>query len=57
MYGQRSFQQEQQVEPEELAEGRYEHLIERAYRVDDNAWGIFSLDRLSRTPEFRQAAA
>ncbi|MFZ7096546.1 chemotaxis protein CheW [Luteimonas dalianensis] len=57
MYGQRSFQQEQQQEPEGLAEGRYVHFIERAYRVDDHAWGIFSLDRLSRTPEFRQAAA
>ncbi|NLC62408.1 MAG: purine-binding chemotaxis protein CheW [Gammaproteobacteria bacterium] len=57
MFGQRSFQEEQQAEPERLAEGRYAHFIERAYRVGDMAWGIFSLDRLSRTPEFRQAAA
>jgi len=57
MYGQRSFQQEQLAEAEGLSEGRYVHFIERAYQVDDVAWGIFSLDRLARTPEFRQAAA
>ena len=57
MFGQRSFEEEQQADPERLAEGRYAHFIERAYRVDDMAWGIFSLDRLARTPEFRQAAA
>jgi len=57
MFGQRSFQEEQMAPAEVLAEGRYAHFIERAYHVDENAWGIFSLDRLSRTPEFRQAAA
>ena len=31
--------------------------VDRAYRLADHAWGIFSLDRLARTPEFRQAAA
>ena len=40
-----------------LADGRYTHFIERAYRVDAHTWGVFSLDRLARTPEFRQAAA
>ena len=29
----------------------------RAYRVADQTWGVFSLNRLARTPEFRQAAA
>lgn len=65
LYGQRSFVEEQKVEPEQaevrsgvpLAEGRYGHFIDRAYRVDANTWGVFSLDRLARTPEFRQAAA
>lgn len=57
MFGQRSFQEEQTVPAEGLAEGRYAHFVERAYRVDESAWGIFSLDRLARTPEFRQAAA
>lgn len=57
MYGQRSFQDEQDMPVDELAQGRYAHFIERAYRMDAHTWGIFSLDRLSRTPEFRQAAA
>lgn len=57
MFGQRSFQEEQLAPAGDLAEGRYAHFVERAYRVGGNAWGIFSLDRLSRTPEFRQAAA
>lgn len=57
MFGQRSFQDEQDTPADALAQGRYAHFIERAYRVDAHVWGIFSLDRLSRTPEFRQAAA
>jgi twitching motility protein PilI len=66
LYGQRSFQDQQlvEVEPdaevgtdEALATGRYSHFIERAYRLDNHTWGIFSLDRLARTPEFRQAAS
>jgi twitching motility protein PilI len=62
LYGQRSFTEQQQVDPDQLADGalasgRYGHFIERAYQLDDQAWGIFSLDRLSRTPEFRQAAS
>ena len=32
-------------------------VVERAYRLDAHTWGIFSLDRLARTPEFRQAAS
>jgi len=57
LYGQRSFQEEQQIEPEALAEGRYGHFVERAYRLADQNWGVFSLGKLARTPEFRQAAA
>lgn len=56
LYGQRSFMDEQQVEPEALADGRYASLVERAYRVADEIWGVFDLDRLIRTPEFRHAA-
>jgi twitching motility protein PilI len=37
--------------------GRYQHFVDRAYRLDGATWGIFSLDRLTRTPEFRQAAS
>ncbi len=56
LYGQRSFMDEQQVEPEGLIDGRYASFIDRAYRVVDDVWGVFSLDRLVRTPEFRHAA-
>jgi twitching motility protein PilI len=62
LYGQRSFTEQQliaaeQVAIEQLAEGRYAHFIDRAYRLGDHPWGVFSLERLARTPEFRQAAA
>lgn len=57
LFGQRSFLEEQQSSHEALAEGRYSGFIDRAYKVGGHAWGVFSLDRLSRTPEFRQAAA
>ncbi len=57
LYGQRGFTDQQQTDLESLAEGRYTHLVDRAYRLGEQTWGILSLDRLSRTPEFRQAAA
>jgi twitching motility protein PilI len=40
-----------------VADGRYAHFVDRAYRMNDQDWGVFSLERLARTPEFRQAAA
>lgn len=66
LYGQRSFNEQHRVELESetddsalaaLTQGRYAHFVERAYRLDPHTWGIFSLDRLARTPEFRQAAS
>lgn len=58
LYGQRSFNEPQLVDAAELGAGdRYSHFIERAYRLNDQPWGVFSLERLARTPEFRQAAA
>jgi twitching motility protein PilI len=57
LYGQRSFEQDQAIEPGELAQGRYANFIDRAFRSDTQEWGVFSLSLLSRTPEFRQAAA
>ena len=58
LFGQRSFNEPQLIDAAELdAGGRYDHFIERAYRLGEQAWGIFSLERLARTPEFRQAAA
>jgi twitching motility protein PilI len=62
LYGQRSFNEAQQQPSETLAqsvlaEGRYAHFIDRAYTLAGDSWGIFSLEKLARTPEFRQAAA
>jgi twitching motility protein PilI len=57
MYGQRSFVDAQGIDVAPVSEGRYAHFIERAYRMNDQDWGVFSLERLARTPEFRQAAA
>lgn len=62
LFGQRSFNDQQQIDAaqlaaEHLAEGRYASFIDRAYRLDEQPWAIFSLERLARTPEFRQAAA
>lgn len=62
LFGQRSFVDEQQLAAEVLQErdftnGRYTHFVERGYQIGDDTWGIFSLQRLARTPEFRQAAA
>lgn len=57
LYGQRSFHDEQQVDAAALSQGRYVHFIERAYRLAEQDWGVFSMARLARTPEFRQAAA
>lgn len=62
LFGQRSFVEEQALTDDELpasplSQGRYAYFVDRAYRLADHAWGIFSLDRLARTPEFRQAAA
>ncbi|MCX5511687.1 hypothetical protein OH705_27930, partial [Pseudomonas sp. BJa3] len=56
LYGQRSFHESQQVEPGDLAEGRYAHFIERAFASDDQLWGVFALGLLARPPEFRHAA-
>ncbi len=57
MYGQRSFVDAQGIDAEPVADGRYAHFVDRAYRMNEQDWGVFSLERLARTPEFRQAAA
>jgi twitching motility protein PilI len=62
LYGQRSFTEQQALDAgdaavAELASGRYAHFIDQVYRLDDMSWGVFSLERLARTPEFRQAAS
>ncbi len=55
LYGQRSFEDDQRVDV--AAEGRYGHFIDRAYGQEGRSWSVFSLERLARTPEFRNAAA
>lgn len=57
LYGQRSFVEEHGIDADAVADGRYAHFVDRAYRMNGQDWGVFSLDRLARTPEFRQAAA
>lgn len=68
LYGQRVFLDEQALgadgvdevvreRADQIAEGRYGGFVERVYRLQDELWGVFSFERLVRTPEFRQAAA
>jgi twitching motility protein PilI len=57
LFGQRSFELDQDTGIGELASGRYAHFVDRAFHGDGRDWGVFSLSLLSRTPEFRQAAA
>ncbi len=57
LFGQRSFVDGQGIDAAPVSEGRYAHFIDRAYHMGEHDWGVFSLDRLARTPEFRQAAA
>ncbi|MBB5015904.1 chemotaxis protein CheW [Rehaibacterium terrae] len=57
LYGQRTFNDAQRAEPGEIASGRYANFVQRAYRQGDDTWGVFSMELLTRTPEFRQAAA
>ncbi|MCE2943915.1 MAG: chemotaxis protein CheW [Lysobacteraceae bacterium] len=57
LYGQRSFNDSHLVDRPESFEGRYAHVVARAYRLGDAIWGVLDIPLLSRTPEFRQAAA
>jgi twitching motility protein PilI len=59
LYGQRSFNDSHVVEvpASEDEADRYHHFIRRAYRLGDITWGVFDMALLTRTPEFRQAAA
>jgi twitching motility protein PilI len=57
LYGQRNFTDENRAELEGIDEGRYGAFVKQAYRLGDTLWGVFSMALLTRTPEFRQAAA
>ena len=57
LYGQRNFTDENRTELNGMDEGRYGAFVKQAYRLGDVVWGVFSMALLTRTPEFRQAAA
>ncbi len=57
VYGQRSFNDSQMVERPKSLEGRYAAVITHAYQASDTTWCVLDIPLLSRTPEFRQAAA
>ena len=58
LYGQRGFMPAQRIAAGDLASGRFGHFVEYGFHGEDgHDWAVFSLSVLSRTPEFRQAAA
>ncbi|HRN58627.1 MAG TPA: chemotaxis protein CheW [Chiayiivirga sp.] len=57
LLGQRNFNEGQIVAVEGVAGSGYAPFVQRAYRLGDTVWGVFDMARLTRTPEFRQAAA
>ena len=58
LFGQRFFNDAQLVdEASAFADGRLGHFVSKAYSALGKTWGVFDMDLLTRTPEFRQAAA
>ena len=58
LFGQRIFNDAQLVdEASAFADGRLGHFVSKAYSALGKTWGVFDMDLLTRTPEFRQAAA
>jgi twitching motility protein PilI len=57
LFGQRNFIDANKAELDGLDEGRYGAFVKQAYRLGETHWGVFSMALLTRTPEFRQAAA
>lgn len=57
MYGQRTFNDQDAIETDDLTASRFEGFIKQSYRVNELVWGVFDMALLTRTPEFRQAAA
>jgi twitching motility protein PilI len=56
LYGQRTFNDSHRAELDaENQAGRYGHFIGQAYRLSEQTWGVFNMNLLTRTPEFRQA--
>ena len=58
LFGQRFFNDSQRVDgPDAFRDGRLGHFVAKAYAAAGKIWGVFDMDLLTRTPEFRQAAA
>lgn len=58
LFGQRFFNDSQLVdETGSFNEGRLGYFVSKAYSAFGKTWGVFDMDLLTRTPEFRQAAA
>lgn len=57
LLGQRNFHLGQLAPGEDIGTSGYAPFVQQAYRVGDVVWGVFDMARLTRTPEFRQAAA
>jgi len=57
LYGQRAFNDSHLIERPDALDGRLGAVVMRSYKVGDVTWGVLDIPVLSRTPEFRQAAA
>lgn len=55
LYGQRTFNDTHRAEMAGENDGRYGHFVSQVYRLADTNWAVFSMQVLTRTPEFRQA--
>ena len=55
VFGQRTFNDSHRAERAGENEGRYGHFVSQVYRLADTSWAVFSMQTLTRTPEFRQA--
>ena len=55
LYGQRTFNDTHRAEMGGEDDGRYGHFVSQVYRLADTNWAVFSMQTLTRTPEFRQA--
>jgi twitching motility protein PilI len=57
LYGQRTFNDSHRAELSGEGQGRYAHFVGQAYQLAEQTWGVFNMNLLTRTPEFRQATA
>lgn len=55
LYGQRTFNDTHRADMAGENDGRYGHFVSQVYRLADTNWAVFSMQTLTRTPEFRQA--